>query len=77
MNRRKTKEERKEERKEYNRFRSIKMNNDLLGQSAESGDTEVAKSLIQKGADLNSIDDLYGETPLHRAARNGHTTVVE
>ena len=39
------------------------------------GYLEVARFLIEHGADLNSCDK-EGWTPLHTAARNGHLDVV-
>jgi len=50
--------------------------NKLLLQAAAEGNTEQAKSLISKGADINAQGE-NGNTPLHRAARQVHKEVVE
>lgn len=42
-----------------------------LHMAAESGQTDVALYLIEKGASINALDN-GRETPLHRAAKKGH-----
>ena len=37
----------------------------------------MVKLLLEKGADLESKDDAYSQTPLSWAARNGHEAVVK
>ncbi|KAN0133356.1 Ankyrin repeat-containing domain protein [Lactarius tabidus] len=44
--------------------------------SSMDGGLEIAKTLIKYGADVNSRDS-FGWTPLHAAARYGHTDVVQ
>ena len=46
-----------------------------LIEASERGYLEVAKCLIDRGADVNKADN-GGETPLYRASRNGHLEVV-
>jgi ankyrin repeat protein len=46
-----------------------------LHQAAATGDTDVVKLLLAKGADVNAKED-DGWTPLHWAARNGHKAVA-
>lgn len=43
--------------------------------AAGIGDVQMARNLVSKGADVNAVGK-YGHTPLHRAAKNGHTNVV-
>ena len=38
--------------------------------------TEVVESLLDQGADVDNKNN-HGDTPLHRAAANGHLAVVE
>jgi hypothetical protein len=46
--------------------------------AARSGDLEKVKSLVKEHPDLvSSQDELYGQTPLHIAAFNGHKDVAE
>lgn len=52
----------------------------LLFQIASSGDIDLAKRLINLGADINrraDIDPVKGYTPLHQAARKGHRDMME
>ena len=51
------------------------LNNGLLDASQE-GNLEQAKSLLDRGANVNA-EDVYKWTPLHNAAWNGHTEVVK
>ena len=44
-------------------------------EAAKHNHKEVALLLIENGADVNSKDK-YGWTPLHYAAREGHTEIV-
>jgi len=52
------------------------LNEKKLFDSIKSGDTEIAKTLIEKGADVNAIDK-NGATPLHWAASEGHTQIAK
>jgi hypothetical protein len=47
---------------------------DIWGAAAQ-GKTAVVKRLIESGCDLN--EKSFGEMPLHYAANNGHTDIVE
>jgi ankyrin repeat protein len=44
--------------------------------AAKSGDVEVARALLQSGADINALDR-YGQTALMLAAHRGHEALVE
>ena len=44
--------------------------------SAENGNAEIVKVLIDNGADLNSCD-FYGWTPLMKAVYGGHVAAVQ
>ena len=44
--------------------------------SAENGNAEIVKVLIENGADLNSCD-FYGWTPLMKAVYGGHIDCVQ
>jgi ankyrin repeat protein len=44
--------------------------------AAKSGDAEVARALLQSGADINA-KDRYGQTALMLAAHHGHEALVE
>ncbi len=44
--------------------------------AAVAGGPEVAKLLLEHGADVNARSDLYGDTPLRLAAIRGHIEVV-
>jgi ankyrin repeat protein/beta-lactamase regulating signal transducer with metallopeptidase domain len=48
-----------------------------LHQAARDGDLEQVKSLISRGADVNTMDDRLVGTPLHLAAYYAHHDVVE
>lgn len=43
--------------------------------ASEKGHTDIAKHLVERGADVNACDE-FGETPLHRAAANGHFEIA-
>jgi hypothetical protein len=47
-----------------------------LSWAAENGHEAVVALLLEKGAELESKDNIYGETPLSWAAANGHEAVV-
>ncbi len=44
--------------------------------TAESGDFQAVKELIDKGVDVN-VSDRYGSTALWKASQYGHTEVVK
>lgn len=48
----------------------------LLHQAIENNQTDVAKYLVDKGADLN-LPDTKGNTPLHIATKNNQTEVTK
>lgn len=48
----------------------------LLHQAIANNQTEVAKYLVDKGADLN-LPDTKGNTPLHIATQNNQTEVIK
>jgi ankyrin repeat protein len=43
--------------------------------AASVGNQDAARRLLNSGSDVNAMDKA-GETPLSRAARNGHEAVV-
>ncbi|KAF2141297.1 uncharacterized protein K452DRAFT_229032, partial [Aplosporella prunicola CBS 121167] len=43
---------------------------------AESGRVDAVRTLLNRGASLQSKDE-FGETPLHYAAENGEYKIVE
>jgi hypothetical protein len=51
------------------------VNDDLLN-AARSGDLDMVKALVEKGAPLEAKTP-YGQTPLYLAAMGGHETVVQ
>ncbi|HEX5108293.1 MAG TPA: ankyrin repeat domain-containing protein [Vicinamibacterales bacterium] len=48
----------------------------LLHDMAQAGDVKKAALLLDRGADINAIDDEYRSTPLGMAARWGHDRMV-
>ena len=48
-----------------------------LSDAAESGDIKAAEEAIAAGADIRTGDpNQYGDSPLHKAAKSGHTELV-
>jgi|GEM_PF-777012 len=47
-----------------------------LHYAAAAGRAEVAKLLLERGADVNAKEDKYGDTPLHAAAAFGYAEVA-
>lgn len=54
----------------------VPKNGTLLHRAANQGQLDVARFLIDHGADVGARDEM-GRTPLHRAAGNGHRAMVE
>ena len=48
-----------------------------LFEAAKQGDARKVEALLKQGADVKAQDKEDGRTPLHWAAYNGHTAVVE
>ena len=48
-----------------------------LHSAAQEGETDVAKTLIELGADVNCLHEEGGDTPLHIAASHGSSEVVD
>ncbi len=46
-----------------------------LFDAAARGDLDEVKRLVAQGADVNTVN-LFGDTPLHWAAVNGHATIL-
>ncbi|APR98328.1 ankyrin repeat domain-containing protein [Wolbachia endosymbiont of Folsomia candida] len=49
----------------------------LLHLTAMNGHTKLVDLLLDKGANVNAVENKHRCTPLHLAAMNGHTEVVE
>ncbi|KAH7124731.1 hypothetical protein EDB81DRAFT_911957, partial [Dactylonectria macrodidyma] len=49
----------------------------LLFQAAEKGHDKIVRLLVEKGADLETKDTIFGKTPLLWAAEKGHEAVVK
>src|SRR5262245_18445811 len=54
---------------------NVSLNDDLIA-AAKKGDVEAVKSLIAKGANVNTRTN-YGATALHFAADRGHLEVIK
>uniref|UniRef100_UPI002FD4E026 ankyrin repeat domain-containing protein n=1 Tax=Wolbachia endosymbiont of Pentidionis agamae TaxID=3110435 RepID=UPI002FD4E026 len=50
--------------------------NKQLFEAIQDNDSTLMNTLIKEGANVNAKDE-NGLTPLHQAARGGHTAVVE
>ena len=50
---------------------------ELLFRAAEKGHEAVVKLLLEQGADLESRDISFRQTPLSWAAKNGHEAMVK
>ena len=48
----------------------------VLMEAASNGRTDIVKSLIKAGADVNATTN-YGNTALMEAARGGYTEIIE
>ena len=48
-----------------------------LNDAAKKGDLGEIRRLIQEGMEVNATDKITGDTPLHAAARWGHTALAE
>ena len=48
-----------------------------LYEASKEGKIDEVKNLLAEGANINSTTDYYSETPLHFAAENSQTEVVE
>ena len=47
-----------------------------LHYAAMSGHLAILEYLLEKGAEIEAVDELFGWTPLHCAADNGHAKIV-
>ena len=47
-----------------------------LHYAAFDGNDAVAAQLLQAGASVSAVDDVYGSTPLHYAALNGKSSIA-
>ena len=56
-------------------WRTPDVKSTALHQAAMYGRAETAAALLSYGADPN-VANIYGETPMHFAAKHGHPTVV-
>lgn len=45
--------------------------------AASKGQLSIIEYLVSKGAQINCIEQINGETPLHQAAKSGHMEVVQ
>ena len=48
----------------------------LLFRAAEKGHDEIVRLLVEKGADLETKDSIFGKTLLLWAAEKGHEAIV-
>jgi ankyrin repeat protein len=48
-----------------------------LCEVARSGDAEACRKLVKKGADINIIDPVLGQSPLVQACQWGHVQVAQ
>jgi hypothetical protein len=53
------------------KLQSFSFGNTELHVAALQGSTDVARLLVERGADVNAVNE-YGHTPLYYAARHGH-----
>ena len=51
-------------------------NSTALHYAAGYGKEAVAAQLLQAGASVSAVDDVYGSTPLHYAALNGKSSIA-
>jgi ankyrin repeat protein len=51
--------------------------NHALRAAAKNGDESTVRALIEAGVDVNSIGGQFHQTPLHYAAREGRTAVIQ
>ncbi len=56
--------------------RTEKMNHALRA-AAKTGDENTVRALIDAGVNVNSVGGQFEQTPLHYAAREGRTAVVQ
>ena len=49
----------------------------ILFETARAGHIECVKILLSAGADINTKDPYYGDSPLDVAIRHGHTEVAQ
>jgi ankyrin repeat protein/ketosteroid isomerase-like protein len=45
--------------------------------AARDGHTEIARLLLDAGADVNAVEPTFGAVPLHKAVYNGHADLTE
>lgn len=62
------------------RFPRINVFNDAhtpLIVAARDGYYEICELLVNAGADVNAVEPTFGAVPLHKAAYNGHTEIIQ
>jgi uncharacterized protein len=45
--------------------------------AARDGHTEIARLLLEAGADVNAVEPTFGAVPLHKAVYNGHVELTD
>ena len=51
--------------------------NKMLLSAAESGDLDGVNEALNQGADVNTIEADFKQTPLHKASSGGHVEIVK
>ena len=52
-------------------------NHTALHVACRDGHTEIAAALIERGANVNAVEPVFGAVPLHKAVYNGHLRITE
>lgn len=63
--------------KEKNLFKNESLNNGIMRTAISGGSTEIVNILLSKNVPIKHNANIYGWTPLHFAAYNGHSAMIE